>query len=58
MSTTKYKLGEICQLYLGGGRTPTGQKVHIKEIQAVIETVINTKMFHSLRSLLSRPSSH
>jgi hypothetical protein len=41
MSTTKMKISEQIQRFLGGGRTPTGQKVHIYEIRIAVEQVIN-----------------
>lgn len=35
------KISEQIQRFLGGGRTPTGQKVHLYEIRIAVEQVIN-----------------
>lgn len=51
MSTTKTKLAEQALLYLGGGRTPAGQKVNIKELieiaGQIISSLLKTEYFQS-----------
>lgn len=39
--STKQRIAEQCLLYLAGGRSPSGQKLHINEARIAIEQVLN-----------------